>query len=159
MTDPANELQSALAALQAAFEDKTNPNRHQVRSIYIPLGMLILEGSLDGIEATLERLAGLLAPRAEAWEQAVHEELRLAQAEYCQSVDPRYLGRPGYDLAYTIAARERLEARLAAAKALGQDLPPGLEESVQASDAVLEPYLEAEGPAGGSPGESGGPSN
>ena len=73
----------------------------------------------------------------DGWSEAVRAEVSLACAEHVHSVDPRYLDLPNYDLSYTRAARERLQARLAAAGALGIDVPETLLEGVRRADELL----------------------
>ena len=108
----------------------------------VPLGFLLLEGGTQGVEHTLERIETCVRPFSEVWAQAVDAELRMACEEHCRSVDPRYLKLPNYDFDYTVAARERLEARLVAANALGLEPPEELLDRVARADEVLEPFLQ-----------------
>lgn len=147
--NPAHDLARALDDLGRAVAKRRPPGHREARAVLVPLGLLVLEGSAEGLTATLERLAGLVEGCAEAWEQAVDAELRMAATEHVQSVDPRYLDLPNYDFAYTVQARERLEARLRAAEVLGLPVPEDLLERVAAADERLEPYLERlDGPGG-----------
>lgn len=153
--DPATslrELEEALTELEAWTRKGKLPARQDARAILVPLGRLALgDPSVDlGPEGALRvRLTAAVAPCPEAWEGAVTEELALACAEHVQSVDPRYLELPNYDLGYTLAARERLEARLAGAGVLGLEAPEHLLEGVRQADRLLEPLrARGTGPGG-----------
>jgi hypothetical protein len=60
-----------------------------------------------------------------------------------QSADPRFLSHPSYDFDYTLLARERLEARLVAAEALGHPPRAELLARMRRADALLAPYLRS----------------
>jgi len=142
--NPSQELDAALRDLEAlAARPAPRPDRYLARALLVPLGLLVIEGSLEGLEPTLDRVARAAAKLGEPWTEAVVEELRLASAEYVLSVDPRSLDLPDYDFRYTVEARERLEARLVACDLLSIALPPELAGRVRAADEILEPYLEA----------------
>jgi len=140
-TNPAADLTQALESTADLLAGKRAPDRFDVRALFLPLGALILEGDLDSLAPTLERIAAGIEGQREAWEGAVAEELELAGEEFCRSVDPRYLKLPNYDLGYTLASREYLACRIQAALQLGFALPDGLERRVEAADRDLEPYL------------------
>ena len=145
MTDtdknPAADLAEALDALKDLLAGEREPDRFDVRALFLPLGALVLEGDLDSLAPTLERIAVGIEGRREAWERAVSEELELAGDEFCRSVDPRYLAMPNYDLSYTLASREYLACRIQAAVQLGFELPESLEARVEEADRALDPYL------------------
>jgi hypothetical protein len=67
----------------------------------------------------------------------VDAELGMACGEFAQSLDPRFLGLPNYDLEYTRTARARLEDRLRAARALGFQLSPRETDMLALSDQVF----------------------
>lgn len=145
-SNPTQALERALSDFERMRKAKQAPDHRLARSVLVPLGELLLEGTTSGLEATLERIATLTEGCAKPWVRAVDAELRMAAEEHCASVDPRYLDHPRYDFAYTVSARERLEARLRAVELLGLEAPEDLLDRVARADEVLEPYLQrAEG--------------
>ena len=145
MTDPASnpaaDLSTALGELADLLGGKRGPDRFDVRAIFLPLGALILEGDLAGLAPTLEHLSSVARPDDESWAKAVEDELRLATDEFCSSVDPRFLGLPNYDMAYTLSSREMLACRFQAAEHLGFSIPEGALQRVETADKALDPYL------------------
>ena len=147
--DPAADraaLEEALDELHAWIRKGKAPARQDARAVLIPLGRLALadpDTDLGPESPLVTRLREAVAPCAEVWEGVVTEELALACAEHVQGVDPRYLELENYDLDYTLAARERLEARLAGAGVLGVEAPEHLLEGVRRADGLLRPLLEA----------------
>lgn len=149
--DPSSaaELDAQLSEARAAGQ---NLHRHHARGILIALGRLLAEDGEEtpdsAREDALKRVSawqeGLDEEAEEAWQRATAEELSLACAEHVQSVDPRFLDHPRYDIEYTRGARQRLEARLVAARELGLELPETLIEGVRSADAMLEPYLRGQ---------------
>ncbi len=133
--------------MAADIKAKSGPHRHHARAVLILLGQLIVAAQEAGEEAEpggdwIARIRGLVEPVEELWRAAVEEELSLACAEHIRAVDPRFLDHPGYDFAYTIGARERLEARLMGCQALDLEVPEGLLDRVADADARLAPYLK-----------------
>lgn len=155
MSDPGphvRDIEGVLAELSALARRRGGaPDRHHARGALLALGRLALAEGEEAAAPWVERLAGALAPFAEAFERAVHEELALAADEHVRGVDPRYLDHPRYDLGYAVLARERLEERLVAADLLGVEPDEALLERVAGADRLLEPYLK--GPGEGDPGE------
>jgi hypothetical protein len=134
-------LEAAIRALQELRARERPPDHRDARALLVELGLRLLgapEGATD-----LEHARRATEALGEAWLTAAREELALAATEYVRSVDPRFLELPNYDFEYTLAARERLEARLVAAKALG--LAPGTRtlRKVERADALLAKRLEA----------------
>lgn len=144
------DLEASLAELAAAVRKKRKPSRFHARAVLVALGHRILAGDRDLTAAAVARVKDLVQERIADWELAVREELELAAAEFVRSVDPRFLSLPKYDFAYTVAARERLEARLAAADQLGIAVEESLLEQVADADERLAPYLGRDGRRGGS---------
>lgn len=148
--DHARQLETALLGLEGLVKNKRRPTRHHARDILLPLGHLILEQGPDGLRKPVERIERATSTVTEEWARAVQDELTLACTEHVQSVDPRYLQHPRYDFDYTVAARERLEARLRAASELSLAPSEELLQRVAQADALLEPYLRTrQGHAGG----------
>lgn len=147
---PYEELETALEELGRWIRSK-KPTRHHARAVLIGMGRWIEEEDPppERVDEVAARLAQLVHPLGESWEAALHDELILACTEHVRSVDPRYLDHPRYDFAYTIAAREALEARLVAAAALETSPSEELLDKVARADERLRPYLEDRGPAGG----------
>ena len=141
MTDGFEE---ALAVLEQRAKAEEQPDRYDLRALLVSLGSL--EEKPEG--EAWDRLARAVAALGESFERAAQDELSLACAEHVHAVDPRYLDLPNYDFDYTLAARERLAARLRAASWLGIAPSPALLAAVEAADERLAPYLP-----GGSPPE------
>jgi len=133
-------LREALDDLAALAGKKGLPNRYHARALLVPLGFLVQEDA-DAAGAWIERIRQATAPFDEAWREAVEAELSLACAEHVHAADPRYLDLPNYDFEYTLGARERLEARLQAARVLALEVPPTLERGVERADRLLAPYV------------------
>lgn len=131
-------IEENLAELKQRATKKQQPNRFHARELLVALGELILAEGEELPE--IERVRTALAP-FEHWDKAVAEELSLACTEHIQGVDPRYLDLPNYDFEYLVGARERLEARLTAADALGLPVSEDLLNRVAEADRVVEPYL------------------
>lgn len=132
---PEEELAAALRGIAAR---RASLGRRDARAVLVPLGRLVLARGADGCREELERVRAAVGPAREAWDAAVREELSLACAEHIQGTDPRFLGLPNFDWGYVLAARERLEARAAAARALGGEPPAALWGEVLAADRRVE---------------------
>jgi hypothetical protein len=147
MNDPRQDLEAACKELVRRKKEKEIPDRQLVRLAFLSLGKV----ALDEGESEAVLLAGLLreaaAPHEDRWHEAVESEMTLAVTEFVSCVDPNFLDKPIYDFEYTVAARERLEARLWAADAIGTHLPEGLLDQVLQADEMLAPYLEDRGKA------------
>ncbi len=141
-SNPAQDLAAALSELARLRKSKKAPGHRMAREVLVPLGEILLEGTTEGLDATLGEIARLTEDCTEEWAKAVDAELRMAAEEHCASVDPRFLEHPRYDFAYTVSARERLEARLRAIELLGLLVPEDLLDRVGKADEVLEPFLE-----------------
>ena len=139
------ELEQALAALTALERAEARPDRHHARAVLVPLGRL---AGTEAAEPWLVRARRAGAGLGEGWIEAVRAELALACAEYVHAVDARYLDLPNYDFAYTFGARERLEARLLAARALALEPPATLLEGVRRADELLARYDRESGSRG-----------
>lgn len=137
--DADEALEKALRHLADLRRRERRPERRDVREVLVGLGELLLRGEPSAASRLEEARPLLVGWRAGA--EAVASELALACAEHVHSVDPRYLELPGYDLDYTLAARERLRARTSAAGALGIPVPPALERAVAEADGRLEAFL------------------
>jgi hypothetical protein len=151
----AGGLEAAVRALEELRARGRPPDHRDARALLLELGLRLLAAPGGAAELELEHARRATEALGEAWLTAALEELALASTEYVRSVDPRYLDLPNYDFEYTLAARERLEARLVAAKALG--LAPGNRtlRKVERADALLARRLEVlERPPGGRDGGS-----
>jgi hypothetical protein len=102
--------------------------------VLIPLGRLILARGEAALGESLGRARRAAAACGDAWTAAVDEELALACAEHVQGTDPRYLELPNFDWDYVLSARERLEARAVAARALGRAPGAALWAQVREAD-------------------------
>lgn len=142
MNDPRKDIEEAISELGRRLKAKEVPDRHLVRVALLALGRITIEEGDDEARPLARDLAGAAEGHEERWEEAFQSEMALAVAEHVHSVDPRYLEMPGYDFAYTIAARERLEARLRAAALLQLPVPESLLDQVATADERLQPYLE-----------------
>lgn len=145
-TDAALErLEAALTEAQAEVRAERPLHRYHARALLVQLGEWILsleEREREPDSSWRERCSFLKEAAAESWTRAVEEELALASAEHIQAIDPRFLEHPRYDFAYTLAARERLEARLRACEYLEIEVAEGLLTRVSEADERLAPYLE-----------------
>lgn len=146
MSQHEERIREALAELRSLAKRERTPDRFLARALLIELGRMELAepGSAAALAAEVREAA---APIQAGWESAVESELSMACTEHVRSVDPRYLDQPIYDFQYTIAARERLEARLVAAGLLELEAPEHLLDQVAEADSLLAPYLEQRGEA------------
>lgn len=142
MNDPRSDLQAAVDELGRRTKAKEIPDRQLVRLAFLALGRVVLEEGEAAARPLARSLTAAAEPHGSRWSEAVESELSLAVAEHVHSVDPRYLSMPSYDFDYTVAARERLEARLKAAEVLGIGVSEVLLEQVAAADDRLQPFLE-----------------
>lgn len=139
--DDTRQLEIALRDLAACVRKRSAPTHRHARAVLLALGAHVLAGREEEAGAATRELNELVRDCNAQWKRAVEEEIALACTEFVRSVDPRYLGLPRYDFVYTVAARERLEARLAAAGHLEIAPPEHLLEQVAQADTELEPYL------------------
>lgn len=140
MNDVDTPLPEALAEVEAWVARRRAPSRLHVRALFVPLGEALLEGR-DEAES-FARVATWISRDPEGWNEALKGELTMAATEHVRSADPRWIANPKYDLAYTIEARHRLEARLACAEHLGLEVADDVLESITRADAVLAPHLD-----------------
>ena len=106
-------LPEVLAEVEVWVARGRVPTRHHARGILLGLGEALLENRLGDEAEAFARVAAWIARAPDAWRDAFVGEIALAATEHVRSADPRWLGNPKYDLAYTVEARHRLEARLA----------------------------------------------
>jgi hypothetical protein len=152
MTDT-SAFASLLKDLASLKPPAQRPNRYQAREALLHLGQAIEAG--EDVTDRLTALGKAIAAMREAWEAALTEEIQLAGAEHVRGVDPRHLDHPGYDLNYTLSARQRLGWRFRALEAMDVAVPDDLRDRVARADALLEakkgPFPENQGdPARGS---------
>ncbi len=141
MTDSlSRDLEAALDSLRR-LQRRSRPDRQHARALLIPLGRWIRENGGASSRDWLSRVREATAHLGGAWAGAIQDELSLACTEHVQSADPRFLILPNYDLEYALEARERLEARLITAQALGFDPPARLARGVRKADHLLEAHL------------------
>jgi hypothetical protein len=143
--DPIQELAQACLP-------KRRIDRLHAREVLLAIGGRVLDEDGAGAQALAARVREVTAAREDDWQAAVRDEILMAATEHVRSVDPRFLARPDYDLAYTVEARASLEARLRAAEVLGVEVSPSLLDRVAAADRLLEPHLRADPPRGQSGG-------
>ena len=143
MKDPRQDITYACTELQRRLKAKEIPDRQLVRFALLAIGQVALEEGMASAKPLATELQQAAAPHEERWTEALDSEMSLAVAEHVGSVDPRYLDHPSYDFAYTVAARERLEARLRAMEAMNATVDEKLLDQVSAADERLAPYLEA----------------
>ncbi len=143
MTDPRHDITYACGELQRRLKAKEIPDRQLVRFALLALGQVALEEGMASAKPLAKELQAAATPHEERWTDALDSEISLAVAEHVGSVDPRYLDHPTYDFTYTVAARERLEARLRAMEAMSATVDEKLLDQVSAADERLAPYLEA----------------
>jgi hypothetical protein len=144
--DPPRPPNDPLKELALACGPKRRIDRLHAREVLLAIGERVLADDGAGAQEWASRVRELTAPREADWLRAVHDEILMASTEHVRSVDPRFLNRPDYDLAYTVEARAALEARLRAAEALGIEVPHSLLDRVAAADRLLEPLLGRRAP-------------
>ncbi len=147
-------LSEVLAEVEAWVGRNKAPTRHHARGVLIGLGGVLLEDRAEAEADAFARVAVWIERKPDAWREAFAGEISMAATEHVRSADPRWLGNPKYDLAYTVEARHRLEARLACAEHLGIEVAEDLLEAVARADALLAPYLSGTGADGAGPPES-----
>lgn len=135
-------LTDVLAELDAWVARGKAPTRHHARGVLVGLGLALLDGRAEQEAAAFARVASWIERDPAGWREAVAGEMSMAATEHVRSVDPRWLGHPKYDLAYTVEARHRLEARLACAEHLGIEVSEELLEAIARADAQLAPHLD-----------------
>ena len=141
------DIDRTLSELEELARKKGTPTRYHARELLVALGSELVaareeqEAIPEELALRFERAASIHGALGEVWERAVMAELELACAEHIHSVDPRFLSLPNYDWAYTLAARERLTARLAAAKQLQLAVPELLLGRVEVADKMLDEHL------------------
>ena len=135
------DVEKVFAEIEAQLAKTKKPSRFQARAALLAIGMDLLAGNRARAASSAERMKAILARDPSGWEAAIGEELTLACTEHVRACDPRWLEHPRYDFQYTVAAREKLEARIAAAARL--DLPASelLLDQVARADGLLEPHL------------------
>jgi len=148
---PGRTPRDPLRELALACRPKQRIDRLHAREVLLAIGERVLGEDLPAADELVRRVRELTAARDADWQAAARDEILMASTEHVRSVDPRYLSRPDYDLAYTVEARAGLEARLRAAELLGIELAPGLLDRVSAADRLLEPFLGSN-PRGHPPG-------
>jgi len=143
-----DELDRDLSALAAMVERRALPTRHDARPLLLEIGRRLSQdaGSSADLEPVKRRISGFPPAFAEAWSAAVLDEISMAATEYVRSADPRYLGHPKYDWAYTLEAREHLGWRMKAVQYLGIAASPDLEAAIERADRLLEVRKPVQGP-------------
>ncbi len=134
-------FEALLKELASMRPDRERPNRYQAREALLHLGAAIEAG--EDIAERTEGLRQAVSRIQDAWGAALEEEIQLAGAEHALGVDPRFLDHPGYDLAYTLGARQRLEWRLLALAALDVPVGEDLLERIASADARLAEHRGA----------------
>jgi len=132
-------LEAALAQLETMARRRERPSHYLARHLLLELGQELAQGTAD---EAVRRARSAGEALAQDWSSAVETELSLACGEFAQSVDPRYLALPSYDLEYTQAARAKLHDRLRAAAELGFALAPREEEVLALAERVFVAFLE-----------------
>ncbi|MFN0245064.1 MAG: hypothetical protein ACKVWV_19445, partial [Planctomycetota bacterium] len=139
--DAERGLDAALRDLAAIVHRRRVPTHRHARALLLALGEHVLAGRAEEADEYARKITELVRDCDADWKRAVGEELALACDEFVRSVDPRYLTLPRYDFVYTVAARERLEIRFAAASHLELAPAEHLLEEVARADLELEPFL------------------
>ena len=156
MSGPSVDLERTLAELAAASGPPSatgggatkGGGRRTLPSVEPRDARRLLVALGDWVEANgeappahlLEAARALIGTRPEAWAAAIRRDLELAVWEFDTSVDPRFLERADYDHAYTVEARERIDARLVALELLELDADPVQLERLEAADLRYRPF-------------------
>jgi hypothetical protein len=148
------EVEAALSSLEELARKEQAPSHYLARHLLLSLGQALREGPEGALAVLLERARSAGVAAGPRWGEAVDAELGMACGEFAQSLDPRFLGLPNYDLEYTRSARARLEDRLRAARALGFQLSPRETDMLALSDQVFAAFCADREKAGGARGGS-----
>lgn len=132
------DLESGIEAVEKMAGRGALFTRHEARPILLGIGQSLQTGRPEELGDAGDRLRKLPEHPRESWIAAVKDELSMATTEYVQSVDPRFLNHPQYDLAYTLEARRQLDARWRACAYLGRAPDPATLASVERADKLLE---------------------
>ena len=89
------ELEKALISLETLARRGEKPSHYVARHLLIELGRALAAGPAAEAVQRARTAGGAVAP---AWKSAVETELSLACGEFAQSLDPRFLALPSYDL-------------------------------------------------------------
>lgn len=135
------DLDAALKQVAVALAASRVPSRLEARTVLVAIGSEILAGRDAVAEPALARVREWISAAPVEWRAAIASEIEMAATEHVRAVDPRWLSHPRYDLAYTLAARERLEARLVAAEGLGVDVQESVLQAIERADGLLAPLL------------------
>ena len=135
---PAASLQAALAELERTLGTGTAPTPEAAVAALVPLGRLLLEGSLDGLDRTLSAVVELVDPAGPTWREAVAQGVIAKERAFAALLD-----EPTSTADELAAARTDLEALFCATDALGEPVPDELHERVVARDAALEERLSS----------------
>lgn len=138
------EAEKAIGGLEELVRRRTPPSHYVARHVLLSLGQALREEP-EACAALLERARVAGRAAGAPWSEAVQTELTLACGEFAQSLDPRYLSLPDYDLDYTRSARGRLADRLRAASELGFELTPRETEVLVLADRVLAGHSAQQG--------------
>lgn len=134
------EVEAALTNLELLARRGDAPSHYVARHLLLALGQALRECPPDACAPLVARARSAGEAAGPAWNEAVAAELGLACGEFAQSLDPRFLGLPNYDVAYTRAARARLEDRLRAAHALDLGLSPHETDMLVLADQVFAAF-------------------
>ncbi len=145
MSGQEQELERAVRSLEELARKKTAPSHYVARHVLLTIGQALREEPPGSCAALLERVRAAGRTAGPAWSEAIQTELTLACGEFAQSLDPRYLSLPDYDLDYTRSARIRLGDRLRAANELGFELTPREAEVLELADQVLASHTARRG--------------
>ncbi|MHC4261378.1 MAG: hypothetical protein ACYSWX_02555 [Planctomycetota bacterium] len=132
--DPAHQLAEALAEFERESDAPADGAR--LDRILVPLGELLLEGTLNGLAQTIQHVRGLIDPRRTAWEQVALDRAAESVREHLARLDD-----DATPPATLIAGRTALEARWVATEALELSADTELRATLEASDARLEERL------------------
>ncbi|QDU69623.1 hypothetical protein Pla86_47420 [Planctomycetes bacterium Pla86] len=125
-----------MGALQRSLSAGVEPNPALAVAVLVPLGRLLLEGSLDGVDQTISVLVDLVDPSGANWREAVAVGVIARERDFAALLDD-----PTSDPADLSDARTDLEALFCASDALGEPVPEALRERVSARDGELEARL------------------
>ncbi len=143
-TNQATELAEALLDLERRCGKLEPPSEPVAGRVLTALGLYLLEGNLQGVDALLDRIrattGGCQAEFEAAVGAALESELR-AHLARCRELEASAQGPDSGQVAELDSARERLEGTRMGANALGCELDAPGAADLERADRLLESWL------------------
>lgn len=131
MSDP-QRFESAIAQVAAQLEDRGEPDPASLDEVLVTLGVLMLEGSVDGLQHTVDRIAPWFERHAAATSAAAVSAFDQALAAHEALLDSTATAADAL-----VESRTALEARRVVLDALGSTLDPARALRLESRDEEL----------------------